>query len=356
MDSHEDKTTMPVFDDAQERGSTLLIALLLTLGLTLFGMSVLQRSLIEDTVSLHNTASTQALLTADAAVELANPLALLRLPRRPQRLVQRVSVRSGAPGNLACRPATGRRRWLGDGACRIRSTTTCAMPTATAPLIKCYLTRSRIRYPRVRPSRSAMSCCRWGGFKVGLRNLSDNTNPGDGSPVSFRRDQIVLRVEGSSEDLADPFGTSADPSKATLEVVLGNSIHSIWDNAMFSDGPVGSLANDIKLHGSVHVIGKGGSTAIALEGTSQILNNYDGLNATLAAAVAPLVGNPISLNAEVRVRSGRAEINSGAATVGEADASTPAGIKDSTGRGLPRSRSLCRDESPQPLDRFPRRL
>ena len=73
MDSHEDKTTMPVFDDAQERGSTLLIALLLTLGLTLFGMSVLQRSLIEDTVSLHNTASTQALLTADAAVELAIP-------------------------------------------------------------------------------------------------------------------------------------------------------------------------------------------------------------------------------------------------------------------------------------------
>lgn len=328
MDSHEDKTTMPVFDDAQERGSTLLIALLLTLGLTLFGMSVLQRSLIEDTVSLHNTASTQALLTADAAVELAIPWLSYDYLVDPNGWSNEYLFVPAPPGTwpagLLQDDAAGSVTGVPDTFYYdLRDANSDGTADQVVPNSQPY------QVPEGAPFALSDELLPMGGFKVGLRNLSDNTNPGDGSPVSFRRDQIVLRVEGSSEDLADPFGTSADPSKATLEVVLGNSIHSIWDNAMFSDGPVGSLANDIKLHGSVHVIGKGGSTAIALEGTSQILNNYDGLNATLAAAVAPLVGNPISLNAEVRVRSGRAEINSGAATVGEADASTPAGIKDS---------------------------
>ena len=56
-----------------EDGSALLIAVLLVMGLSVFGLAVLVQSSIEDMLSLHDMSATQALLAADAAVELTVP-------------------------------------------------------------------------------------------------------------------------------------------------------------------------------------------------------------------------------------------------------------------------------------------
>ena len=58
---------------ASEDGSSLLIAVLLVMGLSVFGFAVLMQSSIEDMLSLHDLSGTQAILAADAAVELSVP-------------------------------------------------------------------------------------------------------------------------------------------------------------------------------------------------------------------------------------------------------------------------------------------
>ena len=58
---------------ASEDGSALIIVVLLVMGLSLFGLAVIMQSSIEDMLSLHDRSSTQAMLVADAAVELSVP-------------------------------------------------------------------------------------------------------------------------------------------------------------------------------------------------------------------------------------------------------------------------------------------
>ena len=58
---------------ASDDGSALLIVILRVLGLSVFGLSVVVQSTIEDMLSLHEMSSTQALLSADAAVEMSVP-------------------------------------------------------------------------------------------------------------------------------------------------------------------------------------------------------------------------------------------------------------------------------------------
>lgn len=102
------------------------------------------------------------------------------------------------------------------------------------------------------------------------------------------------------------------------EVVMEGTDVNVWRNAIFGGtGQAGGLINgNVSIHGSVHLLGDdivAGNAAVAaidLSGTSLIHNNYDGLQAGLAARVPPLSttlwnGEMVeTLEAKVRVKNG----------------------------------------------------
>ncbi len=314
---------------ASDDGSALLIAVLLVMGLSIFGLSVVMQGSIEDMISLHERSSTQALLSADAAVEMAVPWLSYDHRNDPNGWSNRYFI---TPAPLGAWP-TGLLQDDANGTVTgkadvfyydLQDADSDGTPDQVVPALASYDVPSGLAFSGANPALLPM-----GEFRVRLRNVSKNTAPAGGNPVVYEANTIIIEVTGSSEDLASYFGGIAtEPSTATIEVVLDHGTHSIWENAIFSDGPLGTVPTDLKIHGSVHVIGDG-SMAIELRGTSQILNNYVGVSANVLAAIPPATGNPASLGAEVRARSGSVEINDAAATIGEADGSTGAGIKDS---------------------------
>lgn len=107
---------------------------------------------------------------------------------------------------------------------------------------------------------------------------------------------------------------------------------SPWDNAIFAGaGASGSVVNgNVDIRGSVHILGNGlsaGDYAIDLGGTAEIVgNNYDGLDASLAAKVPALPTTTFNsevvetLNAELRVKKGIVGL-SGSSSAGLPDVS-----------------------------------
>jgi len=312
---------------ASDDGSALLIVILLVLGLSVFGLSVVVQSTIEDMLSLHEMSSTQALLSADAAVEMAVPWLNYDHREDPNGWSNEYLL---TPAPLGAWPA-GLLQDDGLGSVTgvadafyydLQDSDSDGTPDQVVPSLTGFDVPSGLAF-----SGHDASLLPMGEFRVRLRNLSDDTGA---APVVYEEDKIALELNGTSEDLSSYFGREATaPSRAVIEVILDHGSHSIWENAVFSDGPLGSLPNDLKIHGSVHIIGQAGQLALALQGNAQILNNYEGLSATLRAAIPAAAGNPASLEAELRARNGAVEINSGAASIGEADGSAGAGIKDS---------------------------
>jgi len=313
---------------ASDNGSALLIALLLVMGLSIFGLSVVMQGSIEDMLSLHERSSTQALLSADAAVELAVPWLSYDHRHDPNgwsnRYLLTPAPQGAWPTGLLQDDANGTVTGMANVYYYdLQDVDSDGTPDQVVPALTSYDVPAGLAFSGADPSLLPM-----GEFRVRLRNLSKNTAPGGGNPVVYLANKVIIEVVGSSEDLASYFGgVATEPSTATIEVVLDHGTHSIWENAIFSDGALGSF-NDIKLHGSVHVIGDA-AIAIDLGGNSQILNNYVGVGANVLASIPPAAGNPASLGAEVRARTGSVIINSGAASMGEVDGTTAAGTKDS---------------------------
>ncbi len=315
---------------ASDDGSALLISVLLVMGLSVFGLAVLMQSSIEDMLSLHERSSTQAILSADAAVELSVPWLAYDHRNDPNGWSNRYLL---TPAPLGAWPA-GLLQDDGTGSVTgvadvfyydLQDSDSDGTPDQVVPSLTAYMVPSGLGFSGTDDNLMPM-----GEFRVSLRNMSEDTAPAGGGPVVYERDKIVIQLTGSSEDLASSFGGMAtSPSTAIIDLVLDHGTHSIWENALFSDGPLGLLPTDLKIHGSVHVIGQAGQVALELIGNSQILNNYEGLDAALQAAIPPAPGVPGSLGAELRARIGAVVINSGSATIGEADGTTPAGIKDS---------------------------
>jgi len=329
MNSRTADTVMCAADDPRQRGSALLIALFLTMGLALIAMSSAFRGTIEDTVSLHQMGATQALVSADAAIDLAIPWLSYDHRADPNGWSNEYLLVPAPPGTwptgLLQDDDVGSVTSVADAFYfDLRDADGDGTADQQAPGLVPYDVPAGL--PFAASDDGDLLACTPCGFTVSLRNRSDDTNPGGGAPVLFEANEIVVRIEGSSQSVAEHFGVEPRPSTGVVEVTLGHGILSIWENAMFSDASVGALPSNTTLHGSVHILG-GTSPAISLVGDSQILNNYEGLDAELVAAAAPLVGVPVSLGAEVRVRTGSVEINSGSASVGEPDGSTAA--KDS---------------------------
>jgi len=108
------------------------------------------------------------------------------------------------------------------------------------------------------------------------------------------------------------------PINRGVETILEGTDVNVWRNAIFGGtGQAGGLINgNVSIHGSVHLLGTdiaAGNAAVAaidLSGTSLIHNNYDGLQAGLAARVPSLDttlwnGEMVeTLEAKVRVKNG----------------------------------------------------
>lgn len=313
---------------ASDDGSALLISILLVMGLSIFGLAVLMQSNVEDMLSLHDRSSTQALLSADAAVELSVPWLAYDHRADPNGWANAYLL---TPAPVGAWPA-GLLQDDGSGAVTgvadafyydLRDADSDGINDQVVPSLTGFDVPAGLAFSGADDTLVPM-----GSFRVRLRNLSDDTTAGT---IVYLRNKIVLEVNGASEDLASSFGgVPAAPSTAVIDLVLDHATHSIWENAVFTDAPLGVLPTDLKIHGSVHVINSAGAAiAMQLIGNSQILNNYVGADATLLAAIPPAAGNPASLGAKVRARAGSVEINDAAATIGEADGTTGAGFKDS---------------------------
>ena len=317
---------------ASDDGSALLISLLLVMGLSLFGLAVVMQSTIEDMISLHEMSATQAVLSADAAVEMAVPWMSYDHRNDPNgwgnQYLFTPAPQGAWPAGLLQDDANGTVTGVADAFYYdLQDADSDGTADQVVPSLTAYDVPSGLAFS----GSAGTMLVPMGDFQVRLRNLTDNTAPAGGpANIVWSANKVIIELNGVSEDLSSHFGGEAtEPSRAVIEVLLNHGTHSIWENAAFSNDPMGTLPADVKIHGSVHVIGAGGGIAIALTGTSQIFNNYVGVSANLLAAIPPAAGNPASLGAEVRARSGSVEINSGSATIGEANGAAGAGIKDS---------------------------
>lgn len=134
----------------------------------------------------------------------------------------------------------------------------------------------------------------------------------EGSPYS--QDTIVVRSTG----------TTSSGAKRVLEARFMAVGLSPWNNAIFAGAGSsgGSIKGNALIAGSVHILGTGispGGSVVIFTGDSGIANYYKGMDSDLEKKVPALDSNPASLNAQLRVKKGRVDLDSNSATIGEKD-------------------------------------
>ncbi len=171
---------------------------------------------------------------------------------------------------------------------------------------------------------------------AGFQTLYTNTNVdtfGDGSAYT-----VQLGLKDSNKLTIRSEGTGPEASTKEVDVRVEVRDLSVWGNAAFLGGSgTGARINgNVVIAGSVHILGEGlGTTGVAADfgGTAGIFNWYNGIDAATLAGRVPDI-NPSTLDAEIRVKEGRIEMNSDSArvgnTIGETDLAgnpIPLGIK-----------------------------
>jgi len=173
-----------------------------------------------------------------------------------------------------------------------------------------------------------------------FRTLYTNVNLdtyGDGSAYTLK-----LGLLNSNKMTIRAEGTGPLQSRKTVDVRVEVRPLSVWDNAIFAGGGGTGLRinGNALIAGSVHILGQGlgpAGTAADFGGGGGIFNWYNGLDVTTPggnfAGKLPNM-NPSTLDAEIRVKEGQIEMNSGAARAGNGSADVdvdgnpiPAGIK-----------------------------
>ncbi len=169
------------------------------------------------------------------------------------------------------------------------------------------------------------------GFVTLYSNVNVDTFA-DGSAYTVQlgdRDSNKLTIRAMAND---PQGTAK-----TLDVRVEVRNVSVWGNvAYLGGGGSGARINgSVVLAGSVHILGTGlgsAGTAADLGGGAGIFNWYNGINPIFAGRIPDI--NPSTLNAEVRVKEGKIEMNSGDARLGNSTGDTdvdlnpiPGGVK-----------------------------
>jgi hypothetical protein len=127
------------------------------------------------------------------------------------------------------------------------------------------------------------------------------------------------------------YGFSRDGEANVQVMVRRRRRPNIWDNIVFAgSGQAGGIINgNVSLHGSVHILGDSlmaGNVALNLSGEARMYNNYSGMNATLSSRLPALDtttfnGEVVStLDAELRVKDGRVDLDSDSCGIGSPDA------------------------------------
>ncbi len=172
-------------------------------------------------------------------------------------------------------------------------------------------------------------------FQTLYTNVNVDTY-GDGSTYDLKlgllnSNKMTLRAEG----------TGPLQSRKTVDVRVEVRDLSVWNNAIFAGGSGTGLRinGNVVIAGSVHILGQGlgpAGTAADFGGGGGIFNWYNGLDVATPGLdfVGKLPPNPSTLDAEIRVKEGRIEMNSGTARAGNGTADVdvdgnpiPAGIK-----------------------------
>jgi len=149
---------------------------------------------------------------------------------------------------------------------------------------------------------------------------------GDGSTYTLK-----LGLLNSNKLTIRATGTGPLQSRKTVDVRVEVRDLSVWNNAIFAGGGgAGARINgNVKIAGSVHILGQGlgpTDTAADFGGSAGIFNWYNGIDAVFTGKLPNI--NPLTLDAEVRVKQGQILMNSGASRVGNASGdAVPAGIK-----------------------------
>lgn len=175
-----------------------------------------------------------------------------------------------------------------------------------------------------------------GFFQTLYTNVNVDTY-GDGSAYTLK-----LGMLNSNKMTIRAEGTGPQQSRKVVDVRVEVRPLSVWDNAIFAGGGGTGLRinGNALIAGSVHILGQGlgpAGTAADFGGGGGIFNWYNGLDVTTPggnfAGKLPNM-NPSTLDAEIRVKEGQIEMNSGAARVGNGTADVdvnlnpiPAGIK-----------------------------
>ncbi len=164
---------------------------------------------------------------------------------------------------------------------------------------------------------------------VYFQTLYTNVNVdafGDGSTYTLK-----LGLLNSNKLTIRAAGTGPLQSRKTVDVRVEVRDLSVWNNAIFAGGGgAGARINgNVKIAGSVHILGQGlepTDTAADFGGSAGIFNWYNGIDAVFTGKLPNI--NPLTLDAEVRVKQGQILMNSGASRVGNASGdAVPAGIK-----------------------------
>lgn len=117
-------------------------------------------------------------------------------------------------------------------------------------------------------------------------------------------------------------GTTPSGAKRVLEAKFRVEGLSPWNNAIFSGAGSsgGSIKGNALIAGSVHILGTDispGEPVIVFTGDSGIANYYKDMDSNLENKVQALDSNPASLNAQLRVKKGRVDLDSNSSTIGE---------------------------------------
>lgn len=168
-------------------------------------------------------------------------------------------------------------------------------------------------------------------FQTLYTNVNVDTY-GDGSTYTLK-----LGLLNSNKMTIRAEGTGPLQSRKTVDVRVEVRPLSVWNNAVFAGGGgTGMRINgNALIAGSVHILGQGlgpAGTAADFGGGSGIFNWYNGLDPVFVGKLPN--ANPSTLDAEIRVKEGQIEMNSGAARAGNGTADVdvdgnpiPAGIK-----------------------------
>ncbi|MEE8503294.1 MAG: hypothetical protein V3T26_02465 [candidate division NC10 bacterium] len=302
----------PIIRRSKEEGGFVLIAVLLCIiVLSILGAAFMALSMTEIQIAFNHRNATRALYVAEMAVERA---------RRDikydadfdfdgitnQYFASPTPVAGGTP--IDC---TATITWQG-----------------TPPQQRCYDLGGPIpAEPMVVPPYPADDIF----FQTLYTNVNVDTY-GDGSAYTLK-----LGLLNSNKMTIRAEGTGLLQSRKTVDVRVEVRPLSVWNNAVFTGGGgTGMRINgNALIAGSIHILGQGlgpAGTAADFGGGGGIFNWYNGLDPVFVGKLPN--ANPSTLDAEIRVKEGQIEMNSGDARAGNGTVDVdvdgnpiPAGIK-----------------------------